>query len=996
MSALPWSAASADPAHAARARLLGATSPHALGFALEHFEYVVAGEHIGLVRVQGAWVRRPAAEPGCPQLVVSHPGGTLRPAALPDPMGWSVRGPTGEWRWHLGFAVELRVLVDDRSAFALDTGGDLLIGLPDVHKRELCDPRLLEVVTRRRGRPLSLVGVGLAIAALVPMSLAPMSLAPGSLAGEETAAAQGGPVPGAPTSSASAAAGAPVAPPCPPTGLLPDGTHCTPGDQTPAPGATGPAPAPELSPVPPPPPGSSPPLTPTPPAAASPHPDKPAKPQHKPTQPVLHSQENGRTPAAGGPVRLKPRPRTRPTSHRAKPTPPKAKPNLARSNATPWTLTPPSSSISTFTAPAAVPNFLLDSFRIPPFLLPIYQAAGTEYGIPWQLLAAINEIETDYGRNLSVSSAGALGWMQFISSSWQAFGVDANGDRTKDPYNPVDAIFAAARYLRAAGGDRDINKAVFAYNHADWYVQSVMLRARLISAIPADLIGSLTGLTQGRFPVGARARYADGLDEKRATRRVRSLNAAVAVNAKPGRREVNIFARSGAPVVAVNDGIIRRVGRNRTRGRYVVLEDVYGNRYTYAHLGKVARSYPAPKQPALEPSEGQLKTDRELPIKDAAPTQAASAGRHARMASPRPAVPWWSDIPSGRTVTTSRLARIASPRPAVPWWSVPPRRETPETASRRETPETASRSSQPSKERLFAHPGRSSAYRAGGDQQLLGSGRPVAGYDTFDSYVGKVLGLKRSDVSFKALKPGAQVIAGTILGRIDRTDNQLAPHVGFSLRPTGRGAPQVDPKPILDGWKLLEATAVYRASDKNPFWGRDAKSPSIGQILLMSKAQLEKRVLSDPRIEIYDCGKSDIQAHIIDHRVLALMEFLAASGLRPYVSTLKCGHSLYIAGGGAISEHSYGDAVDIAKINGIPIIGHQGPGSITDITNRRIMTLQGTMQPNQLISLMQYAGVPYAWAQGDHADHIHIGYPPLFGDNNKLRQHYNSILKPNQ
>jgi soluble lytic murein transglycosylase-like protein len=610
-------------------------------------------------------------------------------------------------------------------------------------------------------------------------------------------------------------------------------------------------------------------------------------------------------------------------------------------------------------APLGVPNFFIEKFRIPPFLLPIYQAAGTEYGVPWQVLAAINEIETDYGRNLSVSSAGALGWMQFIPSSWQTYGVDANGDGKKDPYNPVDAIFAAARYLRAAGGDQDLHKAIFAYNHADWYVQSVLVRAKLIGGMPADLVGSLTGLTQGHFPVAATATYADDLNEKRATGRVHSGNAAVAVNPKAGRREVNIFARAGAPVIAVNDGVIREVGKDRARGRFVVLQDVYGNSYTYSHLGQVAPSFPAPRQEQVQPTAKQLKSDLELPPKDAAPTQAATGGKQAK--------------PAAKTSSSSPSSSSTGARPA----------------------RAAAAAASASKERLFAHPGRSSAYGAGGDQQLLGSGRPVAGYDTFDSYVGKVLGLRRADVTFKALKPGAQVIAGTIVGRIDRTDQQLAPHVTFSLRPTGRGAPQVDPKPILDGWKLLEATAVYRASAKNPFWGRDAKNPSVGQILLMSKAQLEKRVLADPRIEIYDCGRNDIQAHIIDHRVLAALEFLAASGLRPYVSTLKCGHS-YFTTGGTVSEHTYGDAVDIAKINGIPIVGHQGPGSITDITNRRIMTLQGTMQPNQLISLMTYTGVPYAWAQGDHADHIHIGWPPLFGDNAKLRQHYNSVLKPKQ
>ena len=84
----------------------------------------------------------------------------------------------------------------------------------------------------------------------------------------------------------------------------------------------------------------------------------------------------------------------------------------------------------------------------------------------------------------------------------------------KDPYNPVDAIFAAARYLKAAGYEQDVRRAIFAYNHADWYVDSVLLRARLIAGVPADLIGSLTGLTEGRFPVFARARYADDIAEQ--------------------------------------------------------------------------------------------------------------------------------------------------------------------------------------------------------------------------------------------------------------------------------------------------------------------------------------------------------------------------------------------------------------------------------------------------------------------------------------------------
>ena len=122
---------------------------------------------------------------------------------------------------------------------------------------------------------------------------------------------------------------------------------------------------------------------------------------------------------------------------------------------------------------------------MPLFLLPIYQAAGIQYGIRWEFLAAINEIETDYGRNLNVSTAGARRLdAVHARRPGSMYGVDANEDGKKDPYNPVDAIFAAARYLKAAGGDEDMRSAIFAYNHADWYVDSVMLRARLIAGCP--------------------------------------------------------------------------------------------------------------------------------------------------------------------------------------------------------------------------------------------------------------------------------------------------------------------------------------------------------------------------------------------------------------------------------------------------------------------------------------------------------------------------------
>jgi hypothetical protein len=118
--------------------------------------------------------------------------------------------------------------------------------------------------------------------------------------------------------------------------------------------------------------------------------------------------------------------------------------------------------------------------EIPAELVPVYESASRRYrlgerGVP--VLAAINKVETDFGRNQGPSFAGAAGWMQFMPSTWAAYGVDADGDGTSDPADPDDAIHAAARYLAASGAPGDWYRAIFAYNHADWYVQQVLARA---------------------------------------------------------------------------------------------------------------------------------------------------------------------------------------------------------------------------------------------------------------------------------------------------------------------------------------------------------------------------------------------------------------------------------------------------------------------------------------------------------------------------------------
>ncbi len=122
-----------------------------------------------------------------------------------------------------------------------------------------------------------------------------------------------------------------------------------------------------------------------------------------------------------------------------------------------------------FTSPPASPQQLsLSTLHV------LWQQAGAAYGIPWQILASINKIESNFGQNMGPSSAGAVGWMQFMPSTWLRWGVDADGDGIADPWNATDAVYAAARYLAAAGGQTDISRGVFAYNHADWYVREVL------------------------------------------------------------------------------------------------------------------------------------------------------------------------------------------------------------------------------------------------------------------------------------------------------------------------------------------------------------------------------------------------------------------------------------------------------------------------------------------------------------------------------------------
>jgi hypothetical protein len=121
------------------------------------------------------------------------------------------------------------------------------------------------------------------------------------------------------------------------------------------------------------------------------------------------------------------------------------------------------------------------SSEVPAKLVPLYENAAAKYHLGTRgpsVLAAINFVETDFGTDVATSSAGAEGWMAFLPSTFAEWGVDGNGDGVKDIFDAADAIFSAANYLHDSGAPGDWWNAVFAYNHADWYVEKVLRYAK--------------------------------------------------------------------------------------------------------------------------------------------------------------------------------------------------------------------------------------------------------------------------------------------------------------------------------------------------------------------------------------------------------------------------------------------------------------------------------------------------------------------------------------
>ncbi len=570
---------------------------------------------------------------------------------------------------------------------------------------------------------------------------------------------------------------------------------------------------------------------------------------------------------------------------------------------------------------AEVPQFYVQSFHIPPFLLPIYQAAGAAYGIPWQTLAAINEVETDYGTNLDVSSAGAIGWMQFLPSTWRRYGVDASASGVQDPYNAADAIFAAARYLAAAGGTHNLPGAIFAYNHSHTYVQSVLLRAELLSGEPSTLINSVTELAEGDFPIqlsyhasyrsasaslgrAATVSPAVGIGSSAAAPSPSAIGAATASPARQ-TQAADIFADSNAAVVAAQDGTVVAIGHNHALGRYVILRNAFGDHFAYGNLASVSAWYPRPKR--TRPSTQILST--------AAPAALASGPRPGRAPASAGAQG------SGKTAAPAGLfaeqhkAAVAASAASLPTVTLTVNLRSSPVSATLFTPLATLERAMPTKATRVPH-------------------------GVLSHYFTGAFGLRPSQLELARLTVGSHVLAGTILGRLATTGGTRRPHLVFELRPAGAGQPLIDPRAFLDAWSQLATLELHRQSSSTPVYGPNLHSASAGAgaLLLTSQVDIERIVLQDTRVRLPACERAAITAGNVDRRVLASLELLVIHGLDPTVSGAWCGAAAQRHGTPAILKTP--NAIALRALNGSPAVASAASAAITALGS-----LHGSSRP---------------------------------------------------
>lgn len=227
------------------------------------------------------------------------------------------------------------------------------------------------------------------------------------------------------------------------------------------------------------------------------------------------------------------------------------------------------SSLSTAVRVWSVPSFRSGLFGegapnsadIPPNQLEAMRQIGAAFSLPWQVLAGIAKVESDFGNNMATSSAGAIGYGQFLPQEWQRYGAGG------DPYDYHHALLAMARYLRVAGAPDDIAGAVYAYNHSWEYVEAVLSYAATLGLSSATnganfiwpVLGPISSYFGPSHPLGI---------------------------------DIDQAASPNAPVWAAHDGVVVFAGGDPccSYGKYVIVEGASGITTLYAHLDFIAVS----------------------------------------------------------------------------------------------------------------------------------------------------------------------------------------------------------------------------------------------------------------------------------------------------------------------------------------------------------------------------------------------------------------------
>ncbi len=583
---------------------------------------------------------------------------------------------------------------------------------------------------------------------------------------------------------------------------------------------------------------------------------------------------------------------------------------------------------------AAVPAFYVQSFHVPAFLLAIYEAAGSAYGIPWQTLAAINEVETDYGTNLDTSSAGAIGWMQFLPSTWTRYGVDATGTGSRDPYNAADAIFAAARYLAAAGAAHNLPAAIYAYNHSWNYVNSVLLRAELLSGEPTAVTWAVSELSDGDFPIQlsyhasyrpvavpdtASLRAPSSVDGSAPAPSAVGKAAAASASAASG---ANIFADPGAAVVAAEDGTVVAIGHSRKLGRYIRIRNAFGDVFTYAGLGSLSAWYPVPKRQhgSRTPQVATAVAPGPRPNGPATagtqqhghPASGAlfGAAHHGRQSVSAAATAGSPILPVEFTLTL-RHANVFTPLSTL----APSLEQAPSTVAAAAPLQTVA---------TAQHLASAHARRA----------RTRSAVPSIMRYYTAAFGLRPGQLGLVPLRVGSRVLAGTILGRLSRSSGA---HLLFELRPAATSTP-VDPRPFLDAWSQLATVELDRHSFAPILYGADMHGGSVSALKIASQIDLARLALEDPRISLTACERTSIASGSVSRRVLLALELMSLRGV-----------DVSVGGGWCASDRRGAGSPAVLKTGNAIAISSSGrdarSAALAAAARRALATLSGSARP---------------------------------------------------